>query len=174
MFPVVDVLEWRPSLKGFLVSREMVGMAGILNQIFKDAKERADGRIDFFRGFWRLVGSKEGTVSEDEPRFERLDALNRPMEMVGGPSVKCLHPKWEPTCAKTGKGYWVLSKHCKRCEFYRTAKQSRRKYPCCQYEAKGGNSSIEGLKAVNEALANASQFADAIMGKKPDKNGETP
>jgi hypothetical protein len=148
----------------------MNSMAGILNHIFKDAKEHAEGRIHFFAGFWRLVGSKEGTVSEGEPRFERMDALNRPMEMVGGPSVTCSHPKWEATCAKTKGYYWVLSKNCKRCEFYRTAKQSRRKYPCCQYKAKDGNSAVEGLKAVNEALVNASQFADTILGKKSDKS----
>jgi hypothetical protein len=141
----------------------------IFNQTFNVALEKAEGRIGTTLGLWlRLKGNTEGQPFDQPAYFDGLtDDLERPIEwaMPRDYCIQCPHPKWQDQYAITNGKYWVPRKHCRKCEFYRTAKESRRRYATCQYKAKA-NPVKEAFDTVVSATARAIDLADDIIDAK--------
>ncbi len=136
--------------------------------IARDAREKANGRIHVFDGFWRLQGNTEGKPGTEGILFrDHVDKLGRPIEMVNLLCAPCPDSKWEADYAKLDSGYWIPMRLCRKCTHYR----KRRKgawYSCCGYKA-SGNPQREVVNALDHALSNAIDFADSIIGKPKKK-----
>jgi len=137
------------------------------------SKEKAYGRIHYFYGFWRLHGNQEGKpvnnpLAENGVMFsDRLDELDRPMEMVSHQCLLCPLPKWEDNYAKYNNKYWIPARLCRKCEFH----IKRRRgvwFACCDRKAaKHKGQAI--AKELDSVWNNAIDFADSIMGKPSSK-----
>lgn len=143
-------------------------MSNIWKTIARDAREKANGRIPVFDGFWRLQGNKEGKPGSEGILFDdRIDNLGRPMEMVNLLCAICPDEKWESDYAKTDSGYWVPMRLCRKCPHYR----KRRKgawYSCCGLRA-SRNPNKAVATELTDVWNNAIDFADSIMGKPSNK-----
>ena len=151
--------------------REMREMPSAWSYLLKRSAERANGRIHFYPGFWRLHGNNEGKPGSEGILFsDRTDELGRPMEMVTLRCLRCPLTKWEPKYAKYRNRYWIPARLCRKCDFYRKRRRGAW-YACCGHNA-AKNKSKAVAEELNEAWDNAIDFANSIIGKSTIKDGE--
>ena len=132
----------------------------ILNDIYREQRERCNGRIDSTPGNW-VFGEP---VDADTHAFPRTDANGRKMFMITQEGIMCENPDigFEYPCFRKDTYWFVPRKICRKCQHYRKGGTDRLRYPHCQWtrERCGGNAGAarETLGMMNAAVERANEI----------------
>ena len=151
----------------------------ILASTIRDIRESKEGRIHRVPAQWVLVpdetredGSYEIPGADKSKnyleRFVRVstDKQGRKMQLVKRRAVHCPNSEYADSYASLREGLTCLSvpeRVCRKCEHYRTARQSRRKYATCEYKA-AANPAAETFKEFTGLLSKSAKKANELMG----------
>ena len=140
------------------------------DRITRDIRESKEGRIHRLSGHWELAAGEtreDGRHEIDGHRFERVstDKVGRKMRLISGPAVHCPNPAYTEEYASLREECVCLSvpvAFCRKCQYYRTSRQSRRKYATCGY-ARTDNPALAAAAEVSGLLSEAVCKAREIL-----------
>jgi len=133
---------------------------GIFDDIYRNQRERCNGRIDPTPGNW--VFDPGGA----ESRHKRKDANGREMFLISQKAVSCDNPDVGFEFPKSNDWeYWCVPyKVCRKCQHYRKGGTDHLRYPHCQWTRERLGGSAGAAQSVVDIMAKAVETANEIIG----------
>ena len=160
-------------------------MTDIFKYFYDRQVEFLSGRIETAGSTWKYITDKDNIPADkledvkngghythydkDGNRFfVRVDGDGKTMILVPGSGVMgCPNPSFKgtyPPMAKDKERFFVPLQICRKCEFYRTAKLSKRRYATCSLDAKD-NPKREAAKSLLGAISESVKATNEVFSR---------
>ena len=125
----------------------MTTLAQMFNEFRKNNLEWASGKIDTWPNLWIVVRNRPDVVDimndlnlsiwssteSGNPRYFLNRGGYELIALVNTKSVRCPNLELWPDAFQSEGMAWVPARDCRKCTFYRKAKETQYKYPICQW-----------------------------------------